>query len=141
MDDLRSRAVAEPRTYTLLLGIFAMLALILAAVGIYGLVAYNVTQRTHEIGIRMALGAERRNILHMMLRQGLSLAVAGTIIGLAGAIAATRVLTHLITSVSPGDWITLAATSAILLAVAMAAILTPARRATRVAPNIALRCE
>jgi predicted permease len=141
MDDLRSRAVAEPRTYTLLLGIFAMLALILAAVGIYGLVAYNVTQRTHEIGIRMALGAERRNILHMMLRQGLSLAVAGTIIGLAGAIAATRVLTHLITSVSAGDWITLAATSAILLAVAMAAILTPARRATRVAPNIALRCE
>jgi predicted permease len=141
MDDLRSRAVAEPRTYTLLLGVFAVLALILAAVGIYGLVSYNVTQRTNEIGIRMALGAERREILKMMLRQGLTLAVAGTLIGLAGAIAATRLLTHLMTNAATGDWVTLAATSAILLAVATAAILAPARRATRVEPNIALRCE
>ncbi|HKV40423.1 MAG TPA: ABC transporter permease [Blastocatellia bacterium] len=141
MDELLSRSIAAHRTYTLLLGIFAMLALVLAAVGIYGLVSYSVAQRTHEIGIRMALGAERQKILRMMLRQGLTLAIAGTLIGLAGGIAATRVLAHLTPGVIPGDWITLAATPAILLAVSVAAILAPARRATRVEPNIALRCE
>jgi predicted permease len=141
MDQVFSNATASPRVYALLLGAFALLALILASVGIYGVVSYGVSQRTHEIGIRMALGAERADILKMVLRQGVGLTLAGTVIGIAGAMGATRLLTHIVESAKPGDRLTLIVTSAVLLAVSIAAALVPARRGTKVTPAVALRCE
>ncbi|MBZ5578865.1 MAG: FtsX-like permease family protein, partial [Acidobacteriia bacterium] len=141
LDRIVYASVAAPRFRMTLLGIFAALALALAAVGIYGVMAYAVAQRTHEIGIRMALGAARGNVLRMVVREGLALAAAGVALGLAGAFAATRVLNSFLFGVTATDVRTLAAVSILLAAVAAAASYVPARRATRVDPNVALRWE
>jgi putative ABC transport system permease protein len=141
MDDVMYKSVATPRFRMLLLSVFAGLALVLAAVGIYGVISYGVAQRTHEIGIRMAVGAERGDVLRMVIGQALALAAAGVALGLAGAAAATRVLASVLFGTRPMDALTLAAVSLGLLAVATAAGYIPARRATRVDPMTALRWE
>jgi putative ABC transport system permease protein len=141
MDDVLSASIAEPRVYSLLLGIFAGLALALAAIGLYGVISYGVTQRTHEMGIRMALGAARGDVLRLILRQGLTLAIIGVAIGLACTLAVSQLLTHLVRSVQPRDPVTLIAVSALLMGVALAASYLPANRATRVDPVTALRHE
>ena len=141
LDAVVSRSIAAPRVYTILLGAFAALALLLAAIGLYGLVSYSVSQRTHEIGVRVALGAERRQILRLVLAQGVALAACGTVAGLLGAWAATRVLVGLVGGVKPTDPVTFSAVSVLLIAVAAAATYIPARRAARVDPIIALRSD
>lgn len=133
--------VAEPRLFASLLTIFAVIALTLSAVGIYSVVAYSVTQRTREIGIRVALGAQRRDVLILVARQGLSLALIGVAVGLAGAFALTRLMVGLLFGVSPTDGVTFATVSLGLIAVALVACYIPARRATKVDPLEALRYE
>jgi predicted permease len=128
------------RLGAMLLAVFGLLALTLTTVGVYGVMAYSVTQRTHEIGIRMALGAAHADVLRMVLRHGLKLTLLGVAIGLAAALGATRLIASLL-SVSPTDGLTFGAISALLAAVAMVASLLPARRAARVDPLIALRRE
>jgi putative ABC transport system permease protein len=141
MTALLSESVAQPRFNTFLIGLFAALAFILSAIGIYGVVNYDVTQRTGEIGIRMALGAQTRDVLGLILRQGLLLTVAGLMVGLAGAFALTRFLSTLLFEVQPTDPLTFTAVSILLAVVAFAACLIPARRATKVDPSVALRYE
>jgi putative ABC transport system permease protein len=136
-------STALSRVQTLLLGVFAGIALLLAAVGLYGVMAYSVSQRTQEIGIRMALGAHRGSVLMMVLRQALVLTGAVLVIGLAGAIALGRVLSStlepLLFQVQPSDVVTLATVPVVLIVVALVAALIPARRATQVDPIQALR--
>jgi putative ABC transport system permease protein len=141
MDEIVSDSVAQRRLTMLLLTVFAGAALLLAAVGIYGVIAYGVTQRTQEIGIRMALGAQRGDVLRMVVRQALLLAAAGIVIGGTGAFALTQLMTGLLFQVTPGDPLTFATVSAILAGVALLASYIPGRRATRVDPVIALRSE
>ncbi len=141
MDELVGRSVAPQRFNMLLLALFALVALILASVGIYGVMAYSVAQRTHEIGIRMALGAQRRDVLRMILNQGMGLALVGVCFGLAAALAATRIMRSLLYEISPTDVSTFAGVTALLACVALLACLIPARRATKVDPMIALRYE
>jgi putative ABC transport system permease protein len=141
MDQLVSQSVAQPRFYALLLAAFALLALILAIVGIYGVVSYSVTQRTHEIGIRMALGAARSDVIRLVLGQGVTLALAGTVLGVLSAYAVTRLMSNLLFGVSTADPMTFVITAAAMMILAPAACLLPARRATRVDPIIALRYE
>jgi putative ABC transport system permease protein len=124
-----------------LIGALAALAVALAAGGLYSLIAYTVAQRTHEIGIRLALGAERRDILWLVLRQGLRLAAVGIALGLAGAVVATRALRSLLFGVSPTDPLTFVAIPLLLALVALLACWFPARRATKVDPLVALRVE
>jgi putative ABC transport system permease protein len=141
LDELRARFIAPRRVNMLLLGSFALLGLVLAAVGIYGVVSYSVSRRTHEVGIRMALGAERRDVLKLVISQGIKLALIGLGIGIAGALALTRFLSSLLYGVTPTDPITFIAVSLILIAVALVACYIPARRAAKVDPMVALRYE
>jgi putative ABC transport system permease protein len=141
MDEIVSGSVAQPRFASQILALFAVLALLLAAVGLYGLIAYTVSQRTHEIGIRMALGAEPRDVLKLVIGQGLKLALAGAAIGIVGALALTRLMQGLLFQVSPTDPVTFIGVTALLTVVALAASYLPARRAMRVDPMIALRYE
>ena len=138
MNEVVATALATPRLTGFLLGAFAAIALALAAVGIYGVLAYHVSQRTQEIGIRLAIGADRSQVLGMVLRQGLSLAAVGIVAGLIGAFALTRLMASLLYEVRPNDPITFVAVAAALLLVALAASVLPAWRATRVSPTIAL---
>jgi predicted permease len=141
MQHIVSEAIARQRFSMLLLGIFAVLALVLAAVGIYGVMSYSVAQRTHEIGIRMALGARRADVLQMTVKQGLKLVGAGMIIGLAAAFLLTRVMASLLFGISATDPITFVGISLVLLVVAILASYVPALRATKVDPIIALRAQ
>jgi putative ABC transport system permease protein len=141
METLLATSIAARRFNTILLGLFAGIATILAAVGIYGMISYSVAQRTREIGIRMALGARRVDVLKLVLRNGMILALSGVVIGLGGAFALTRLMTSLLFGVTPTDAVTYAIVSVSLLAVALLACLIPARRATKVDPLVALRYE
>jgi putative ABC transport system permease protein len=141
MEATLAEDVAAPRFRTLLFVIFAGLAICLAMAGVYGVMAYVVGQRLNEIGLRMALGASPGDVLGMVLKQGLALAGAGVALGLAGAIAATRLLTSFLFEVKPGDPLTYAGVAILLGVVAMAATYLPARRATKVDPLVALRQE
>ena len=141
MDDVLALSLAQPQLFAGLVTAFAALALMLAAVGLYGVVSYTVAQRTHEMGIRVALGAHRRDVLSLVLKQGLGLTLGGALVGMLCALGATRLLVHLVPSIRPGDPLTLTAVSALLLGVALAASYLPARRAMKVDPAIALRYE
>jgi putative ABC transport system permease protein len=141
LETVLAENVAAPRFRTLLLGIFAGLAVCLAMAGVYGVMSYVVGQRANEIGLRMALGASTAKVLVLVLRQGLGLAAIGLAIGLAGAVAASRLLSKMLFEVKPGDPMTYAGVIVLLGAVALAASYIPARRATKVDPLIALRQE
>jgi putative ABC transport system permease protein len=141
MDGVVAEATAQPRFEMLLLGVFAAVALALAAVGIYGVMSYSVSRRTHEIGIRVSLGATRAQILALVLRQGLILAVTGLAIGVIGAMFLSRLMAGLLYGVQPTDPVTYIGVGALLLLVAVAAAYVPARRAMRVDPIVALRYE
>jgi putative ABC transport system permease protein len=141
MNEWLADSIARSRFATLLLGIFALVALMLASLGIYGVMAYSVTQRTNEIGIRMALGATRANVVGLVLRRGLLLAVIGVAIGLMGSLGLTRLLAGLLFGVSVTDPAIFILVPIILLAISVLAVILPARRATRVDPLVALRYE
>lgn len=141
MQDVLSEAVAPRRFNMLLLAAFAGLALLLASIGIYGVMSYSVSQYTHEIGIRMALGASAANVLQLIVREGMTLVLIGLAVGASGALALTRLMSSLLFDVKPADPLTFASVSLLLAAVAFAASYIPARRATRVDPMIALRYE
>jgi putative ABC transport system permease protein len=136
-----SHALAPRRFAMILLGLFAGIALVLATIGIYGLLQYSATQQTHDIGIRMALGARKIDILGAILRHGLKLATFGVVIGLAGAVALTRVLSSFLYDVTATDPLTLAGVSLLLAAVALLASYIPTRRAAGIDPMAALRYE
>jgi putative ABC transport system permease protein len=131
----------QQRTAAGLIGIFGLLAVALAAIGIYGVIAHSVAQRTREIGIRMALGADAAGVRGMILKQGLALALVGVAFGAAAAFALTRLMSSLLYEVSPADPLTFFVASIVLVGTALGACLIPARRATKVDPMIALRCE
>jgi putative ABC transport system permease protein len=141
MEQRLTETLAPRRFQMLLFGAFAAVALALATVGVYGLISHSVSRRTHEIGIRMALGARPRNVLLMVIRQGMSLALVGVAIGLATALALTRVMAGLLFNVKADDPATFAGVSLLLIGVAFLAAYLPARRATKVDPMIALRQE
>jgi putative ABC transport system permease protein len=136
-----AQSVGQPQFFTTLLGIFAALALLLAAVGLYGVISQSAVQRTHEIGVRMALGANKREVLTLVVGQGFKLTLIGVAIGVSGALALTRLLSTLLYDVQPTDPVTFVLVSLLLVLVALLACYIPARRATRVDPMVALRYE
>jgi putative ABC transport system permease protein len=141
MSQLVSNSIARPRLYAMLLGIFAAVAVVLAAVGIYGVMAYSVTQRTREIGIRLALGATRADVISLVLGQSLALTAVGIVLGLAGAAGMTRYLSGLLFGLTPLDPTTFIGVALVFGAIATLSAFVPARRATRVDPLVALRYE
>jgi ABC-type antimicrobial peptide transport system permease subunit len=141
MQDLLYASLARPRFAATMLGAFAAFALLLATVGVYGVISYLVSQSRHDIGVRIALGAQPGNILGMVVRQGMTLAGIGIVAGLIGAFALTRVMESLLFGISANDAVTFCAVAAILAAAAFAASVIPARRATRVNPMAVLREE
>jgi len=141
MESLVSSSLAEPRFALLLLGVFAGAALLLSVIGVYGVVSYSVSQRSHEIGVRMALGAQMNDVIRLVLGQGMALVGVGLGIGLLGALVFSRVMQSLLFGVGPRDVATLALTAVVLAIVALGACLVPARRATKVDPMVALRYE
>ena len=141
MDHYVANSVALPRFDSTLFGIFSALALVLAVVGIYGVMSYGVAQRTSEFGIRMTLGAQRRDVLRLVLLQGLKIAAVGVVIGVVGALAAARLLATLLFGVSPADPLTIVGAVVVLVACSLLACYIPARRAMRVDPMVSLRYE
>jgi predicted permease len=141
IDEVRDNSLAPRRLIATLLGLFALLALVITAAGIGGVLAFSVSQRTQEIGIRMALGASRSEVLRMVLQQGLKLVILGLALGTIAAYFLTRLMTGILYAVPPGDPLTFAAVEAVLLAVAALACLLPARRATAINPMVALRAS
>jgi len=141
LDEIKDRAMAQNRLQSVLLGIFAILALLLSAVGIYGVISYSVAQRTQELGIRAALGASEPNLLWLVLRHGLILTLVGLLLGIGGALGLTRLMASLLFNIGARDPMTMVAVAAVLVAVAALACYVPSRRATKVDPLVALRCE
>lgn len=141
LQDLYEPHIATPRFYLGLFGFFAFVAVLMAAIGLYGLVNYSVGQRTHEFGIRIALGAQAKDVLGTVVGEGALIALAGTGLGLVGALCLTRFIKSFLFGVTPTDAITLTIVSAVLVAVSILACLSPARRACRVEPSIALKYE
>jgi putative ABC transport system permease protein len=141
VDHLLSESLAEPRFYFTLMSCFAGVALLLVAMGIYSVIAYQVSQRTHEIGIRMALGACALDVLRLVLRQGMGLVLAGIGVGVMGAYAATRLISTMLFGISPTDPWTFAGIMLLLVGVGLLACYLPARRAAKMDPMVALRCE
>ncbi|HET7925729.1 MAG TPA: ABC transporter permease [Rhodanobacteraceae bacterium] len=141
LEQIEDESMSAQRIQSILYGVFATIALLLAAVGIYGVISYSVVQRTHEMGIRAALGASRTTLRTLVFRSGMLLALVGLAVGLVGALALTRVMTSILSGVSPRDPVTLAAVAVVLAIVAAVACFIPAQRATRVAPNTALRYQ
>jgi putative ABC transport system permease protein len=141
LDETVSASLTERRFSMEMVALFALTALLLAGLGIYGVISYMVSERTHEIGIRIALGADRRSILRMVLRQGLGLAIVGAAVGLVGALVVSHFMAGLLFSVRPTDPLTFACVALLLIGVAVLACYIPARRAIRVDPLVALRHE
>jgi predicted permease len=141
VQQILDQSVAQPRLNTSLLTVFAVMALVLAAIGIYGVISFSVTQRTQEIGVRMALGAQRSQVFQMVLREGAVLVGVGTVVGLGCAFIATPLIRSWLFGITPTDPLTLAGTTAILAILALAASYIPARRATRVDPVVAMRAD
>jgi putative ABC transport system permease protein len=141
MDRVIANSVAPRRFQMMLLGLFALLASVLAAIGIYGVIIYSCSQRTREFGIRIALGAGRQDVLSMVVRQGIKLALMGVGLGIGGALALTRLLSSLLYGVKPTDPLTFFVASFVLTVVALIASYIPARRAGKVDPTVALRHE
>jgi predicted permease len=141
LDQLMNESVAAPRFRTALVTLFAILGLVLAAIGIYGVMAYTVSQRARELGLRVALGATTRDVMRLVLVEAFALAAAGVGLGVAGAVATTRLMAALLFGVTPTDPATFASIAALLMAVALAGSYVPARRATRVDPMATLRSE
>lgn len=141
MKTVVAATMGRPRLQLLLLGVFAGIALVLAGIGLYGLIARSVAQRTREIGIRVALGAQPHEVIGLVVREGMGLAGMGVALGLVGAVGATRAMSSLLYGVSPTDFATLAVAAVFLGGVALTAIYLPARGATRVDPVEALRRE
>jgi hypothetical protein len=141
MDEVIDRLLVRERIIAQLTGFFSVFALLLSSLGIYGLLSYSVAQRTREIGVRIALGATLRDVIKLVMRQGIALALLGCAIGVAAALAVTRLFTTLLFGVQPADPFTFFAVAGLLLAVASTACWLPARRAARVDPMEALRCE
>lgn len=141
LDEILSSQVATPRLYMILFGLFSTVAVVLAGLGIYGLLAYIVTSRTNETAIRVAIGAQQRNIVRLVIGEGLLLSIAGIVLGLVGTLALTRLMRSLLFEVSPTDLGTFCGVALLLLAVALAACYIPARRASKTDPAVALRHE
>jgi ABC-type antimicrobial peptide transport system permease subunit len=141
MNEVISQSLAERRFSMTVLGSFAVAALLLASLGIYGVISYLVGQRTHELGIRLALGAKRADILRLVLGDGMKMTMVGVVVGLLGAFGLTRLMTKMLFGVSATDPMTFVLISVLLMVVALLACFIPARRATKVDPLVALRNE